>query len=85
MSSMMAAEDAVSETPVATLQDFLSRYSQLTESCFNTCVWDFRGTTLKGAEERCTERCVDKFTKVTQRVSERAQEIQFSGTFRPTT
>jgi len=79
----MSAENSFTEMPLSQLQDFLSRYTQLTEQCFNTCVWDFHSTRLKAAEETCAQRCVDKFTQVTLRVSERAQELQLSGISNP--
>lgn len=87
--SKMAAES--SETDLKTFRDFLIQYNSVTEQCFTVCVQDltkrlllsfiasfysfhFREVTEK--EERCAKNCLDKFLKMTQRLSMRFQEHQ---------
>jgi mitochondrial import inner membrane translocase subunit TIM9 len=49
-------------------------YSNLVQRCFNDCVTDFTSKSLAGKEEGCVLRCVDKFLKSSERLSERFQE-----------
>ncbi|KAK4317031.1 hypothetical protein Pmani_011843 [Petrolisthes manimaculis] len=64
------------EMQVKQFRDFLIQYNKLSESCFNDCVWDFTSRSVRGNEDNCAMNCVEKYTKVTQRISERFQELQ---------
>ncbi|XP_076058841.1 translocase of inner membrane 9 isoform X2 [Oratosquilla oratoria] len=70
------SESVQAEVQVKQFREFLMQYNRLSESCFADCVWDFTSRTIKGQEDSCVTNCVDKYTKVTQRISERFQEIQ---------
>ncbi|XP_033104986.1 mitochondrial import inner membrane translocase subunit Tim9-like [Anneissia japonica] len=57
-------------------KDFLSSYNQLTERCFLDCVKDFTSRKVLDSEKSCSNRCMDKYLKMTQRISQRFQEYQ---------
>lgn len=42
--------------------------------CFKSCVNDFTSTTMTGKEDKCVERCIDKFIKHSERVGIRFAE-----------
>ncbi|XP_030855274.1 mitochondrial import inner membrane translocase subunit Tim9 [Strongylocentrotus purpuratus] len=58
------------------LKDFLHSYNKLTEACFSDCVSDFTSRKLQDNEQRCSFNCMEKYLKMTQRVSMRFQEYQ---------
>ncbi|XP_063858256.1 mitochondrial import inner membrane translocase subunit Tim9-like isoform X2 [Scylla paramamosain] len=70
------SEQIQAEMQVKQFRDFLVQYNKLSENCFNACVWDFTSRSVRANEENCTQNCVEKYTKVTQRISERFQELQ---------
>lgn len=86
----MAAE--TTETDIKTFRDFLMQYNSVTEQCFIACVQDLTNRfvfftcipieimlirrTVSEKEERCAKNCLDKFLKMTQRLSMRFQEHQ---------
>ncbi|XP_068223601.1 mitochondrial import inner membrane translocase subunit Tim9-like [Palaemon carinicauda] len=74
MSSM--SDQIQAEVQVKQFRDFLVQYNKLSENCFNDCVWDFTSRNIRSNEGDCVQNCVEKYTKVTQRISERFQEIQ---------
>ena len=55
-------------------RQFLSTYNKVTEGCFMDCVNDFTSRKIKKEEVDCSSTCVDKYLKMTQRVSLRLQE-----------
>ena len=44
------------------------------QRCFTDCVNDFTSKSLQGHEEGCVMRCVDKFMKSQERLTQRFQE-----------
>ncbi|KHJ95337.1 Tim10/DDP family zinc finger [Oesophagostomum dentatum] len=72
----MAAAPPATETDLKTFRDFLMQYNNVTEKCFGSCVNDMTTRTVSEKEERCCLNCLDKFLKMTQRVSLRFQEHQ---------
>jgi len=64
------------EVQINQFREFLMQYNKLSEMCFNDCVWDFTTRAVKNQEDTCVINCVTKFTKITQRISERFQELQ---------
>ncbi|XP_071540113.1 mitochondrial import inner membrane translocase subunit Tim9 [Panulirus ornatus] len=70
------SEQIQAEVQIKQFRDFLIQYNKLSESCFNDCVWDFTSRSIRSNEENCVQNCVEKYTKVTQRISERFQELQ---------
>uniref|UniRef100_A0A915DF35 Mitochondrial import inner membrane translocase subunit n=1 Tax=Ditylenchus dipsaci TaxID=166011 RepID=A0A915DF35_9BILA len=65
-----------SEADLRTFRDFLVQYNLVIEKCFNSCVVDFTSRTVGDKEERCSKNCLDKYLKMTQRVSTRFAEYQ---------
>ncbi|CAD6194089.1 unnamed protein product [Caenorhabditis auriculariae] len=61
---------------IQTFRDFLVQYNNVAEQCFNSCVNDFTSRTVSDKEEKCSSNCLDKYLKMTQRVSMRFQEHQ---------
>ncbi|KAK7835919.1 hypothetical protein U0070_004010, partial [Myodes glareolus] len=55
-------------------KEFLGTYNRLTESCFLDCVKDFTTREVKPEEVTCSEHCLQKYLKMTQRISMRFQE-----------
>ncbi|MBN3300980.1 TIM9 translocase, partial [Amia calva] len=60
----------ISETDqIKQFKEFLGTYNKLTENCFMDCVKDFTSR-----EMTCSESCLQKYLKMTQRISMRFQE-----------
>ncbi|CAN0405404.1 mitochondrial import inner membrane translocase subunit Tim9 [Lethenteron reissneri] len=55
-------------------KDFLGSYNKLSELCFMDCVKDFTVRKVLDEENNCTETCMQKYLKMTQRISQRFQE-----------
>uniref|UniRef100_A0A915Q773 Aminotransferase class I/classII domain-containing protein n=1 Tax=Setaria digitata TaxID=48799 RepID=A0A915Q773_9BILA len=64
------------ETDLKTFKDFLTQYNAVAEQCFISCITDFTTRTVNNAEDQCCSNCLDKFLKMTQRMSLRFQEHQ---------
>ncbi|KAL7631100.1 UNVERIFIED_CONTAM: hypothetical protein RMT77_016342 [Armadillidium vulgare] len=70
------SEQIQAEVQMKQFRDFLVEYNKLSENCFAACVWDFTSRQVKNQELSCVKNCAEKYTKVTQRISERFQELQ---------
>ncbi|XP_015278860.1 PREDICTED: mitochondrial import inner membrane translocase subunit Tim9 [Gekko japonicus] len=55
-------------------KEFLGTYNKLTENCFLDCVRDFTSREVSSGEMTCAEHCLQKYLKMTQRISMRFQE-----------
>uniref|UniRef100_A0AAX7TGT6 Mitochondrial import inner membrane translocase subunit n=1 Tax=Astatotilapia calliptera TaxID=8154 RepID=A0AAX7TGT6_ASTCA len=55
-------------------KEFLGTYNKVTENCFMDCVRDFTTRDVKPEESSCSESCLQKYLKMTQRISMRFQE-----------
>uniref|UniRef100_A0A8C5HRS9 Mitochondrial import inner membrane translocase subunit n=2 Tax=Gouania willdenowi TaxID=441366 RepID=A0A8C5HRS9_GOUWI len=55
-------------------KEFLGTYNKVTENCFVDCVRDFTTREVREAESSCSEACLQKYLKMTQRISIRFQE-----------
>uniref|UniRef100_A0A8D0AFI2 Mitochondrial import inner membrane translocase subunit n=1 Tax=Sander lucioperca TaxID=283035 RepID=A0A8D0AFI2_SANLU len=55
-------------------KEFLGTYNKVTENCFMDCVKDFTTREVKTDESSCSESCLQKYLKMTQRISMRFQE-----------
>uniref|UniRef100_A0A8C6KTH8 Mitochondrial import inner membrane translocase subunit TIM9 n=1 Tax=Nothobranchius furzeri TaxID=105023 RepID=A0A8C6KTH8_NOTFU len=55
-------------------KEFLGTYNKVTENCFMDCVKDFTSRDVKPEESSCSESCLQKYLKMTQRISMRFQE-----------
>jgi len=64
------------EAKIKQFREFLVQYNKLSENCFRHCASDMTVRAVKAAEDSCVTNCVDKYTKVTQRVMDRFTEIQ---------
>ncbi|KHN73517.1 Mitochondrial import inner membrane translocase subunit Tim9 [Toxocara canis] len=64
------------ETDLKTFRDFLIQYNSVTEQCFAQCITDMTTRSVSEREEKCCSNCLDKFLKMTQRLSLRFQEHQ---------
>ncbi|KAI6205279.1 Zf-Tim10-DDP domain-containing protein [Aphelenchoides besseyi] len=64
------------ETDLQTFRDFLAQYNAVTEHCFTSCVQDLTSRVVSDKEEKCAKNCLNKFLKMTQRLSLRFQEHQ---------
>ncbi|KJH40977.1 Tim10/DDP family zinc finger [Dictyocaulus viviparus] len=71
----MAAQTAT-DTDLKTFRDFLMQYNTVTEQCFGACINDLTSRNINEKEERCSTNCLDKYLKMTQRISLRFQEHQ---------
>ncbi|EFO21941.1 hypothetical protein LOAG_06543 [Loa loa] len=68
--------EKTTETDLKTFKDFLTQYNAVAEQCFTSCITDFTTRTVSNSEEQCCSNCLDKFLKMTQRISLRFQEHQ---------
>ncbi|KAJ8045105.1 Mitochondrial import inner membrane translocase subunit Tim9 [Holothuria leucospilota] len=72
----MASQQMGQDLEVKQLKEFLGSYNRMTELCFTDCVDDFTTRKASEAELKCTHRCLEKFLKVSQRITTRFQEYQ---------
>jgi len=68
--------DADTETTMKQFHEFLSSYNKLSEMCFMDCVHDFTTRKILDKENSCAMNCMDKYLKMTQRISQRFQDYQ---------
>ncbi|KAL5463945.1 hypothetical protein EMCRGX_G032897 [Ephydatia muelleri] len=59
---------------ISQFREFLSTYNHVTAKCFNDCVHDFTSRVVSSKEADCAMLCVDKYIKLTQRVSIQLQQ-----------
>ncbi|KAK0043276.1 mitochondrial import inner membrane translocase subunit Tim9 [Biomphalaria pfeifferi] len=57
-------------------REFLSQYNKITEQCFMACIHDFTSRRIISAENSCALNCLEKYMKMTNRISLRFQEHQ---------
>ncbi|KAI9527015.1 Mitochondrial import inner membrane translocase subunit Tim9 [Dissostichus eleginoides] len=69
----MAAQ-ATESDQIKQFKEFLGTYNKVTENCFMDCVRDFTTREVKPEESSCSESCLQKYLKMTQRISMRFQE-----------
>ena len=72
--------DAQTEATMATFKEFLLTYNKLSENCFVDCVHDFNTRKVLDSEDSCAKNCMDKYMKVTQRLSQTFSELQMRST-----
>ncbi|XP_046337585.2 mitochondrial import inner membrane translocase subunit Tim9-like [Haliotis rufescens] len=66
------------ESTVKQFREFLSSYNKLSEQCFQDCVNDFTTRKVLDGESSCSTNCLEKYLKLTQRISQRFQEYQMT-------
>ncbi|ETN84546.1 import inner membrane translocase subunit TIM9 domain protein [Necator americanus] len=76
MAAQAGTTAATTDTDLKTFRDFLMQYNNVTEQCFGACINDMTTRTVSEKEEKCSMNCLDKYLKMTQRVSLRFQEHQ---------
>ncbi|XP_014665960.1 PREDICTED: mitochondrial import inner membrane translocase subunit Tim9-like [Priapulus caudatus] len=64
------------QAEVRQFREFLTSYNKLSEMCFMDCVHDFTVRKVHDREETCSVHCMEKYLKMTQRISQRFQEYQ---------
>lgn len=64
-----------SMTQMKLFKEYMMDFNRLAEQCFNDCVYDFTGRKLTAKETTCQDNCVEKYFKLTQRISKRFYEI----------
>lgn len=64
------------EAYVKQFKEFLAQYNKLTEMCFLDCANDFTTRKVLDSESSCSLNCMEKYLKMTQRISQRFQEYQ---------
>lgn len=73
---MSTTESERQEAEVKQFREFLTSYNRLSEMCFVDCVHDFTVRKVHDKEEKCAMSCMEKYLKMTQRISQRFQEYQ---------
>ncbi|PVD25497.1 hypothetical protein C0Q70_13153 [Pomacea canaliculata] len=63
-----------SESTIKQFREFLTQYNRISEQCFADCVHDFTTRKILEPENTCSLNCLEKFLKMSQRVSQRFQE-----------
>ncbi|EOR04889.1 hypothetical protein E3P92_00199 [Wallemia ichthyophaga] len=56
------------------MKDFMQLYSNLVQRCFEDCSNDFTSRALSTNEKTCSENCVGKFLKHSERIGARFAE-----------
>uniref|UniRef100_A0A0L8G4G8 Mitochondrial import inner membrane translocase subunit n=1 Tax=Octopus bimaculoides TaxID=37653 RepID=A0A0L8G4G8_OCTBM len=69
-------EMADTETMMKQFREFLSSYNKLSSMCFIDCVNDFTTRQVLDKESSCAINCMEKYLKMTQRITQRFQEYQ---------
>uniref|UniRef100_A0A0N4ZQS8 Mitochondrial import inner membrane translocase subunit n=1 Tax=Parastrongyloides trichosuri TaxID=131310 RepID=A0A0N4ZQS8_PARTI len=64
------------DTDMKTFKDFLMQYNMVSENCFSHCVTDLTSRDVSDKEDSCSKNCLDKFLRMTQRLSTRFAEHQ---------
>jgi import inner membrane translocase subunit TIM9 len=72
--------DPETENVMKQFREFLSSYNRLSEMCFTDCVHDMTTRKVLDSESACALNCMDKYLKMTQRISQRFQEYQMAQT-----
>ncbi|XP_067942270.1 mitochondrial import inner membrane translocase subunit Tim9-like [Watersipora subatra] len=70
------AAGAAPEDMVKQFREFLLTYNKVSEMCFDACIHDFKTRKINDKETGCTNFCMDKYLKMTQRISQRFAEHQ---------
>ncbi|XP_055375096.1 mitochondrial import inner membrane translocase subunit Tim10B-like isoform X3 [Condylostylus longicornis] len=58
------------------MKDFLQLYNKITELCFSHCADNFYSRTISVDETLCIDKCLQKFTRVNQRVMNVYVDVQ---------
>lgn len=61
---------------IRNFRDFLQLYNKITELCFSHCVDNFFSRETSREEAACLDKCVQKFTRVNQRIMNVYVEVQ---------
>mmetsp|Transcript_15626 Transcript_15626/g.22937 ORF Transcript_15626/g.22937 Transcript_15626/m.22937 type:complete len:95 (+) Transcript_15626:1-285(+) len=57
------------------MKEQVTMYNGLVERCFANCVNSFQSKTLDSKEEKCVNRCTNKFIKASARAGQTFQQI----------
>merc|ERR550534_2607989 len=61
MASLSEAVNQTSEAQVEQFRSFSKIYNNMSELCFNQCVWDFGTDQVRDRELRCALNCTEHF------------------------
>ncbi len=75
-STMATVPASPTEMDMSSIRDFFKQYNIVTEQCYMSCIRDFTTRTISDREDKCVGNCLDKYLKMTQRLSTRFQEYQ---------
>ncbi|CAK0779042.1 protein transporter tim9 [Coccomyxa viridis] len=68
-------QDLMQKIEEMQVRDSLRMYNSLVQKCFTDCVESFRRKDLDSAEEKCVQKCCEKFMKHSARVGMRFAEL----------
>ncbi|XP_013407659.1 mitochondrial import inner membrane translocase subunit Tim9 [Lingula anatina] len=60
----------------AQFKQFMSTYEKVTQLCFIDCVHDFTSRKVLNKEKTCSTTCMEKYLKLTQRMTQRFLEYK---------
>ncbi|KAL1451466.1 hypothetical protein WDU94_005842 [Cyamophila willieti] len=69
-------QNEMMKTQINTFKEFLLQYNKITEICFKDCINHFIAREVTKKEESCAVNCLEKYMKMTSRISQRMQEFQ---------
>ena len=58
----------IGEEQTKTFREFFKTYNNMSEICFNQCVWDFGTESVRNREDRCVMRCVQHYMDATKEI-----------------
>ena len=58
------------------IKEFIKQFNKIAEHCFTDCITDFTTRKVMNVEDTCVTNCLEKYLKMTQRISMRFQEHQ---------
>ncbi|KAI9218799.1 mitochondrial import inner membrane translocase subunit TIM9 [Blastocladiella britannica] len=56
------------------MKESIRTYSAIIDRCFNSCIEEFHTSAMTTSEEKCVDKCVQKFLLHSERVSQRFAE-----------
>lgn len=59
-----------------TFREFFKTYNNISQNCFDLCVFEFENTHLRGSEERCLNKCVAKYMSASKEIQKVFAEDQ---------
>ncbi|OAF70549.1 Mitochondrial import inner membrane translocase subunit Tim9 [Intoshia linei] len=76
MSNDIVKLDVNTEASYSQIKEFLEVYNKISQKCFKACVFDFTNRTINSNEKSCAENYMNKYLKMTERMSGRFGALQ---------